>query len=432
MVQRKYKRSFGRMITWWVAWLAVWLVFSGESPLSFDPHFQLSQLSSGYDFDFISWELNALARKLAYNLLAPQRWMDSETQSRFVLEYMQRVGEAQELEATIQAAYIDPAVKDPELATVEPRAQLAALRGRLNGESPIAEGILQEQGSLMLETVGLAWGGLTLPPMQGTFTPLPYLLVVSPREKIQAYDERLLWPGLETERQEFLERRMETEMPDYSALVTPIGGLAAYPAMLAETNSIDWAAEVMVHEWTHHALIFSPLGWSYLNSYDARTINETTAQVMGEWGGQAIIQRFYRPYLERDKKLPDPLGDAPGRQAEFQGPTFDYWGEMHQTRVTADRLLAQGEIQRAELYLEAQRRYFVAQGYGIRRLNQAYFAFYGAYAGRPGAAGADPIGPAVRRIWALSATPRQFLERMGQVTERVGLLYAVQGLAAHP
>ncbi len=430
MVQRK--RSFGRGIKWLLAWIGVWLLITGESPLSFDPHFQLSQLSAGYDFDFISWELDALARKTAYNLLSPQRWMDEETQAHFVLDYMQRVGEAHQLEAAIDQAYIDPAVKDPDQITADQRAQLAVLRSRVNDEAPLAEAILEDQGSLVLEDVGLAWGGLTLPPMQGTFTPLPYLLVVSPREKIQAYDERLLWPGLETDRQEFLERRTESGMPDYSVLVTPIGGLAAYPAMLAETDSLDWAAEVMVHEWTHHALLFSPLGWSYMNSYDARTINETTAQVMGEWGGQAIVQRFYRPYLSRDKKLPDPLGYQVKPQADFQGPTFDYWSEMHRTRVTADRLLEQGEIQRAELYLEAQRRYFVAQGYGIRRLNQAYFAFYGAYAGRPGAAGADPIGPAVRRVWALSPTPRHFLDRMGQVTERVGLLYAAKGLEAHP
>ena len=35
----------------------------------------------------------------------------------------------------------------------------------------------------------------------------------------------------------------------------------------------------------------------------------------------------------------------------------------------------------------------------MRKLNQAYFAFYGAYADQPGgAAGEDPVGPAVRAL----------------------------------
>ena len=38
-------------------------------------------------------------------------------------------------------------------------------------------------------------------------------------------------------------------------------------------------------------------------------------------------------------------------------------------------------------------------GSAIRKLNQAYFAFYGAYADVPGgAAGEDPVGPAARTL----------------------------------
>ena len=48
---------------------------------------------------------------------------------------------------------------------------------------------------------------------------------------------------------------------------------------------------------------------------------------------------------------------------------------------------------------------FVAHGYGIRKLNQAYFAFYGGYqSGSPGEGGSDPIGPAVQAIRDQSAT----------------------------
>jgi hypothetical protein len=46
-------------------------------------------------------------------------------------------------------------------------------------------------------------------------------------------------------------------------------------------------------------------------------------------------------------------------------------------------------------------------------LNQAYFAFYGAYADQPGgAAGADPVGEAVRLLRAMSPSLEEFINRI--------------------
>ena len=71
---------------------------------------------------------------------------------------------------------------------------------------------------------------------------------------------------------------------------------------------------------------------------------------------------------------------------------------MRVTRQEVDRLLAEGKIEAAEKYMEARRQVFWENGYLIRKLNQAYFAFYGAYNDTPGggAAGEDPVGPAVQ------------------------------------
>ncbi len=52
-----------------------------------------------------------------------------------------------------------------------------------------------------------------------------------------------------------------------------------------------------------------------------------------------------------------------------------------------DELLAAGKIEEAEAYMEARRQVFWDNGYAIRKLNQAYFAFYGAYADVPGGRG---------------------------------------------
>ena len=74
---------------------------------------------------------------------------------------------------------------------------------------------------------------------------------------------------------------------------------------------------------------------------------------------------------------------------------------MRITRETADQMLAAGKIDEAEAYMEQRRQLFWDHGYQIRKLNQAYFAFHGAYADQPGgAAGEDPVGAAVRKLRA--------------------------------
>ena len=99
---------------------------------------------------------------------------------------------------------------------------------------------------------------------------------------------------------------------------------------------------------------------------------------------------------------------------------------MHATRVVVDAMLASGRISDAENYMEQRRQIFVKNGYFIRRLNQAYFAFYGAYADVPGgAAGEDPVGPAVRALRARSASLADFVNRIAWMTSFEQLQKAV-------
>jgi hypothetical protein len=196
--------------------------------------------------------------------------------------------------------------------------------------------------------------------------------------------------------------------------VTGIGGLAAYPAMLLEASSLNSVAEVTAHEWTHHYLTPRPLGWSYDATPDARTINETVASVVGKEIGRRMVARYYPEHLPSEPQAvsEEPREDDPAPEP----PTFDFRAEMRETRIKVDELLADGRIEEAEAYMEERRQEFVANGYAVRRLNQAYFAFHGAYADEPGAAGEDPIGPAVRELRALSPDLRTFLGRVARVT----------------
>jgi len=90
-------------------------------------------------------------------------------------------------------------------------------------------------------------------------------------------------------------------------------------------------------------------------------------------------------------------------------------------------LLADGKIEEAELYMEKRRQLFWDNGYLIRKLNQAYFAFHGAYADVPGgAAGEDPVGPAVRALRTQSTSLADFIDTIAWMTSFQQLQQAIQ------
>ncbi len=98
-------------------------------------------------------------------------------------------------------------------------------------------------------------------------------------------------------------------------------------------------------------------------------------------------------------------------------PPFDFRKEMRITRETADRLLEEGKIEEAEAYMEERRQFLWENGYQIRKLNQAYFAFHGAYADEAGgAAGDDPVGDAVRRLRSQSTSLTDFINKASWIS----------------
>jgi len=90
--------------------------------------------------------------------------------------------------------------------------------------------------------------------------------------------------------------------------------------------------------------------------------------------------------------------------------------EARAAEKAGDKATADARINEAEEYMRQRRQVFVDHGYQIRKLNQAYFAFYGAYADVPGAAGADPVGPAVTLLRDRSSSLKAFLEAMAPIT----------------
>jgi predicted nucleic acid-binding Zn-ribbon protein len=92
---------------------------------------------------------------------------------------------------------------------------------------------------------------------------------------------------------------------------------------------------------------------------------------------------------------------------------------MREIRLAVDDYLAQGQIEQAEEYMEQKRQYLAENGYHIRKLNQAYFAFYGTYADSP--TSISPIGAELRKLREQSDSLKEFLDSVVGMTSRQDL-----------
>jgi hypothetical protein len=172
-----------------------------------------------------------------------------------------------------------------------------------------------------------------------------------------------------------------------------------------------------------------PLGMLYNNTPELRTMNETTASIAGDEIGALVIEKFYPELMPSASNPTLDLVSLPSDRpnpGDLPRPPFDFRAQMHETRIHVDVLLAEGKIEEAEAYMEERRQIFLRNGYLLRKINQAYFAFYGAYADTPGgAAGEDPVGPAVRALREQSASLADFVNRISWMSNFEQLQEAV-------
>ena len=371
------------------------------------------------EFDYITWTIDAFGVKLGQSALNLTSYLPVESETQIVRDFLQLVRSIQETEAQLELIYTDPNVDDPRSASEDIRNKLSDLIARRELIGPLAESIFQAQINETLSVMGVTLNGQALPPVLYHSTPLPFALIVSPRDVIRQDANISLITDLHIDDRVALETEVDREL-NVSSLVVPVGGVGTYPTMVAQTTNLNWLADVVAHEWAHNFLTLRPLGLNYNTSPQLRTINETTASIVGGEVGAALIETYYP-----DLVPPPPPVDSGEIEAPLP-PVFDFRAEMRLTRVTVDELLANGEIETAEEYMESRRIFFWENGYHIRKLNQAYFAFHGAYADQPGgAAGDDPVGEAVRRLRAQSDSLANFLNRIAWVSSFSELLALV-------
>ena len=403
-----------------------WLSLSGvclilltySSPRSLDEVDRVRAYTRDIEFDYVAWMLNAARLKIQQGAVGMPGYLDRETSKVAVTDYLHITQQIIQSEDALNRIYVDATITDKDTASAHIRAQLNILYQQQAALAPVAEAVLQAQVSLVAADYGLTTLGQPLPTVLYHSTPVPNALIVSPRNHIEQTANISVSPDLTVDEQAALENRVDKGL-DVSSLVVPIGGVGVYPTMIMRTTDLVWLTSTIAHEWTHNYLEFRPLGLLYDHTPELRTMNETTADISGNEIGADVIKRYYPELI--GATLPDPnlisFPQVHPNPGDLPRPAFDFRAEMHTTRVNTDALLAAGKITDAESYMEQRRQIFVKNGYSIRKLNQAYFAFYGAYADVPGgAAGEDPVGPAVRALRSHSKSLADFINRIAWMT----------------
>jgi hypothetical protein len=350
---------------------------TGEAADSFDQKF--AALVKPYTFNFAAWEFKTLSHELS------------------------QVGRKGKKTGGSDAAV---AVKFFSTSTSD---QGSALKDEV-------QDIIARQISRVLADEGiynpLSVSRFTFPPVNFELENPPNILIVSPREKIERMRDVTLSQEIGVDQMDKLES--EVEQLNVSALVIPIGGLGAtYPIFVMKNSDLKYTIDTVAEEWLHQYLVFKPLGFRYVLDLlrirpdpDIDSINETVAGIASQEIGDQVYAKYYSQYPLKPEKSLDP-GE------------FDFNAAMRETRLTVDAYLASGQIDTAENYMEERRQYINAHGYNIRKLNQAYFAFYGSYAYSP--TSVDPLGDQVRLLRKQSPSLKDFLMTASGLTNRQDL-----------
>ncbi|MBI2942411.1 MAG: hypothetical protein HYY04_18435 [Chloroflexi bacterium] len=379
-------------------------------------------------FQLVDWEVRALGGKLLGNLATSVPPPESPAAAALVRRYYALGAEHNRLRGEIDLAWAQREAPDREARLHALAAEQAARRAELRALEGAVEMVLGAQIRAELATLGFGDHTVALrlrsalPPVDVDVVPavlfklgpLPQALIVAPRDRIAIIHSQLVRSDLDLAAVEELERRVDGL--GVSSLVTSIGGLAAYPSMILEGQSIAATLTAVSHEWVHHYFFVRPLGIRYFADYELRTINETAADLAGVELGRRVLERFY------PAEVPPPAERRPRRPDSPAQPSF---GDlMRAIRREVERWLATGDVVGAERYMGEQKAELAREGYPIRKLNTAYLSFFGSYSG-----GANPYEPKLRRLREDAGSLKAFLEAVARVDSPTALDRAIGTMA---
>jgi len=375
---------------------------------------RLSSIVRPYRFGFAKWEFNTILSEAKQVIFGREKKVEGEIDK--VTEYFAIVDQSKTLKSEIEA--IKTGNKQGNLASLE--AELNELKQQRTALENVVERIIAGQIRQTLTQQGIFNPiekylklKVGFPPINFKLEKPPHLLVVSPRDRIESMREIVLLQDISLEEMESIEAKVD-EL-GVSSLVVVLGGFGGtYPTFITNEASLRFTVDAAAEEWLHQYLAFKPLGFRYLldltgvsRNYEIAIMNETVASMVGKEIGAMIAEGYY------------PESENNARQPQKTVSGFDFNQEMRDIRRAVDQYLAQGEIEQAEEFMEQKRQYLATKGYHIRKLNQAYFAFYGTYADRP--TSISPIGLELKELRNQSASLKDFLNTVAVMTSHQDL-----------
>jgi len=371
---------------------------------------RLGAITKPYRFSIAKWEFNAFGEGIRKTFCDRQKKTDDEVST--VTEYFSAVEQIKRLESEIEA--VKTGNRQGDLASLE--AELNKLRQQNTAVTDTVERIIETQIRETLSQQGIfnpiIGSKVSFPPINFNLGKPPHLLVVSPRDRIESMREVTLLPDISLEDMESTEDKVD-EL-GVSSLVVELGGLATYPSFVTDKGDLQFTINSATEEWLHQYLAFKPLGFRYLldltgisRNYEIATMNEALAGMVSREIGAIVYERHYAQ------------SETDNAKSEATESGFDFNQEMREIRRAVDNYLASGEIERAEEFMEQKRQYLATKRYHIRKLNQAYFAFHGAYADSP--TSISPIGVELKELRSQSTSLKDFLETVAAMTSRQDL-----------
>ena len=364
------------------------------------PSDPISKAAAPFTYDLTGWEVRHLLNRWLYKI--GHLFDDGpsvEEENKTIQRYFALAAEVTSLEREI-AEDGDESLRSP---LDEKRNEHRRLENKV-------EDILEKRLSTVAQDEGLTTSlplfsnvRFVFPPLDFEFDQPPRLLVISPHDRISLDRSILLRRGLTGEQVTALEG--ETAATGVSSLVVNLGGIATYPSTVPEYDSYERALETAAHEWLHHYLFFHPLGSHYFDNETLRTLNETVANIGGREIAHLVQQRFPLPHSNSVAVAADGPRDE---------PRIDFRAEMHELRLEVNRLLSERKIAEAETLMEQRRKFLAENGFYIRKINQAYFAFHGLYGDTP--ASSSPIGPKMLELRRLNPSLGDFIRSVADIT----------------
>ena len=344
---------------------------------------------SPYKYSLFRWEVDHFLDKWVNKLQEILPWNSEPSREA-------RIAQAQEFfDLTAEIRELERGSADENAARIEELRQR-----RSDMQTDVEETVESEISAILVEEGFSSRIGVIFPPVDTVFAASPGALIISPRDRIAQTSSTLLKPGIPGDVRNELEEVIFRE-DDVSALVVSTGGVATYPSVVSATATLHSALVITAHEWLHHWFFFQPLGQHFWDSSDMTTLNETAATL----GGQAIGDRVFTAIT----------GEQVSRESEPPAPAdlgaFNFNDAMHETRLRTEALLADGKIEEAEAYMEERRLFMAENGFFIRKINQAFFAFHGTYA--TSAASISPINGQLKELRSQSDSLEDFLKTVG-------------------